>query len=850
MIKITIYCLLLLLFVQSAFAASFDCAKAGTKVEKLICSNPDVSRLDEDLNMGYKQILDASSPEEKKEIIQEQRKWLKEVRNQCADKDCLWNAYYKRINEISEFDPFADKNITCGEMKKYPERIFQNGYIDLGSGRGSPIEVNYKCTESLVSLPFLQKIYELTEKIRNERSTQCTGTIVYAQWRYYHFRLAEAGFAPNVFLKKSLESQEKNYSPAWLFSNQLKYFEHWSWESPYNFMLHKEYMHEFNKALSLLAKHYQSNFNLSEEQATITAEHALMIFVGRAAGSFPSYYIEDRLNKRPAIVDLVRNKNSTLHDLDEELTKFPRDESSKIKAYFALKVSLYLNKGNEFVSRLLEYIGTLDDLAFNTEGEPVLFAALIHPQYVQPLLEHGASVDVTNGFGKTPLYYAIQMGDHELANQLIKSGANVNHTYKTAKELNPYNDRCFPLRHTKRTPLMHAAANSDVEMIKLLLKHGARLNDLDELSFTALDYSIDAKEKANEKYIQSTGGKLGNPIYPYNSSNQPMPISKPLESSSLIVNGYVKRLKISSQRPNVLVASVIPWDTNVPNENNGLYLFSLDNPKQPRKLAVFPSINPYDLALSPDGKTAYVIQLGFNNAPPGKYGLLVIDISNPEKPQLAKFVEGDFMTMHLSHDGEHLYLQERKLAGSSSRGTVVLSTDKQSPKILCNNPYADTEYNRPPFAYGFSTFSDENLLIIREQQGGIYLYDVSSQCEPKELFHAFDRNIGTEFVAIDNRTIIIKENGLSSYRLKEEPQKLSSWRGQLGYFSINDEKQLLSAIFNTNEVVVITVNTNGEFTPEVRYKFEDQLGSTVLSNDAWLYSGTNGKLLAVKTSLP
>lgn len=40
-----------------AHAASFDCAKAASTTEKLICGNPAVSLLDEQLGQAYKQAL-------------------------------------------------------------------------------------------------------------------------------------------------------------------------------------------------------------------------------------------------------------------------------------------------------------------------------------------------------------------------------------------------------------------------------------------------------------------------------------------------------------------------------------------------------------------------------------------------------------------------------------------------------------------------------------------------------------------------------------------------------------------------------------------------------------------------
>jgi uncharacterized protein YecT (DUF1311 family) len=49
--------LLLILVAAPATAASFDCAKARSKVEKLICKDPQLSRQDEDLAKAYGEAL-------------------------------------------------------------------------------------------------------------------------------------------------------------------------------------------------------------------------------------------------------------------------------------------------------------------------------------------------------------------------------------------------------------------------------------------------------------------------------------------------------------------------------------------------------------------------------------------------------------------------------------------------------------------------------------------------------------------------------------------------------------------------------------------------------------------------
>ena len=68
--------LLLLLTAAPAAAASFDCAKARTKVEKLICKDPKLSRQDEDLAKAYGEALKVWDGRIAAYVKQNQRGWV------------------------------------------------------------------------------------------------------------------------------------------------------------------------------------------------------------------------------------------------------------------------------------------------------------------------------------------------------------------------------------------------------------------------------------------------------------------------------------------------------------------------------------------------------------------------------------------------------------------------------------------------------------------------------------------------------------------------------------------------------------------------------------------------------
>ena len=94
---------MLALFVLSGTqAASFDCAKAQSKVEHLVCDNQEISKLDEELSAAYK--VAAQDKQRAASVKQAQKKWLRE-RNNCADAACVKRAYEMRLSALSGEKP-------------------------------------------------------------------------------------------------------------------------------------------------------------------------------------------------------------------------------------------------------------------------------------------------------------------------------------------------------------------------------------------------------------------------------------------------------------------------------------------------------------------------------------------------------------------------------------------------------------------------------------------------------------------------------------------------------------------------------------------------------------------------
>jgi len=136
---------IILLFIASfAQSASFDCQKASTQVEKNICSNEVLSKLDEEMAKAYRDALDSLSSEGQKETKEYQKKWLKSISK--LDKKNLKLNYEARIKELQE----------C--LIKFPGRTFRKVYLDY----------HCECLEGSLTYPQIEPPRDENEKYFND----------------------------------------------------------------------------------------------------------------------------------------------------------------------------------------------------------------------------------------------------------------------------------------------------------------------------------------------------------------------------------------------------------------------------------------------------------------------------------------------------------------------------------------------------------------------------------------------------------------------------------------------------------------------------------------------------------
>jgi uncharacterized protein len=91
---------------SAAAAQSFDCAKAQTRIEKMVCADRSIADLDEYLGRYYAASR-GEIPEAASCLQSDQAQWLKTTRDVCADGACLKAAYLNRLAELDPLQPGA-----------------------------------------------------------------------------------------------------------------------------------------------------------------------------------------------------------------------------------------------------------------------------------------------------------------------------------------------------------------------------------------------------------------------------------------------------------------------------------------------------------------------------------------------------------------------------------------------------------------------------------------------------------------------------------------------------------------------------------------------------------------------
>jgi uncharacterized protein len=148
--------LISLLTCGTTYAASFECKKAESAVETMICSDFKLNRLDDFLSHNYKIAINSEMPDGvKHDIKKSQMEWL-DRRGNCSDAQCLKKMYAKRIDYL--WDKCFEYVRGSINYVKYSEAIDVINKEERNLSSSSVINDSLKENESQIeSLGFTQK---------------------------------------------------------------------------------------------------------------------------------------------------------------------------------------------------------------------------------------------------------------------------------------------------------------------------------------------------------------------------------------------------------------------------------------------------------------------------------------------------------------------------------------------------------------------------------------------------------------------------------------------------------------------------------------------------------------------
>ena len=102
--------LVLFAFSCATHAASFDCKKAQSKMEKAICENPKISKLDEELAESYQAAKGKLSADAQKVFVAGQRSWVKFLAASCFTDSDAKPASKEPLTKVPNKRPEPFKN--------------------------------------------------------------------------------------------------------------------------------------------------------------------------------------------------------------------------------------------------------------------------------------------------------------------------------------------------------------------------------------------------------------------------------------------------------------------------------------------------------------------------------------------------------------------------------------------------------------------------------------------------------------------------------------------------------------------------------------------------------------------
>jgi len=120
-----------LLHGQESKVPSFSCARVTSRVNKLICSTPDLTQLDQELAMVFNNMQ--GQPIDRNELRVEEDEWIAALHRDCTDVGCIESRYRARLRFLQDeslriaspaaYEETRPFTVPAGLLKEAEERI-------------------------------------------------------------------------------------------------------------------------------------------------------------------------------------------------------------------------------------------------------------------------------------------------------------------------------------------------------------------------------------------------------------------------------------------------------------------------------------------------------------------------------------------------------------------------------------------------------------------------------------------------------------------------------------------------------------------------------------------------------
>src|SRR5919112_1098038 len=118
---------------QPGWAASFDCAKAGTGDEKAVCADRALNDEDVEMSVLYSQLKPLLGMGARGDLDDEQVAWLKRRAGCGDDRACLSQAYQERVRQLRRgfealarplINPSFRSRDSCANAERHRRKVF------------------------------------------------------------------------------------------------------------------------------------------------------------------------------------------------------------------------------------------------------------------------------------------------------------------------------------------------------------------------------------------------------------------------------------------------------------------------------------------------------------------------------------------------------------------------------------------------------------------------------------------------------------------------------------------------------------------------------------------------------